>query len=288
MTAVLVDASGYIYRAFHAQPPMTKSDGTPIGCIHGYTHMLWHLKRQFADASHFGVVFDKGRSRARLAMHPEYKAHRPPIHYDLRSQLAMTRDATRAFGLPVIEEDGVEADDLLASYAAAFETNGDDVVIVSVDKDLMQLMSDTVGMYDPIKKRALTDDDVVAKLGVPPALAIDAQALIGDTSDNVPGVPKIGPKTAGQLLTLFGSLDAVLDNWQSISKPAIRDSIMLNRDNALLSRRLVTLMRDVPLPLPLKALESKHVDAASLVAFCAQCEFASLGAEVQQFYGVPA
>lgn len=288
MTAILVDASGYIYRAFYAQPPLTKADGTPVGCIHGYLQMLWNLKRQHVTASHFGVCFDKGKSAARVAIHSDYKAHRPPMHEDLKSQLAMVRDATRAVGLPVIEEDGIEADDLLASYATAFRANGDDVIIVSVDKDLMQMMGDGVEMYDPIKKRLLTVEDVVAKLGVGPELAIDAQALIGDPTDNVPGVPKIGPKTAGQLLGRFGSLDAVLDNWAQIEKPAIRDSLMMSRDRALLSRQLVTLARDVPLPLPLKALEAKDVDAASLVAFCAQCEFASLGAEVQEFYGVAA
>lgn len=288
MTSILVDASGYIYRAFFSQPPMTKADGTPIGCIHGYLTMLWNLKRQHVAASHFGVCFDKGKSAARVALHPDYKGHRPPMHDDLKSQLALVRDATRAVGLPVIEQEGIEADDLLASYATAFCANGDDVVIVSVDKDLMQMMGDNVQMFDPMKKRALTVEDVIAKLGVGPELAVDAQALIGDATDNVPGVPKIGPKTAGQLLNRFGSLDAILGNWQAIDKPAIRDSIMLNVDKALLSRKLVTLMRDVPLPLPLKALEAKDVDAGRLVEFCAQCEFASLGAEIQTFYGVAA
>ena len=288
MTAILVDASGYIYRAFYSQPPMTKADGTPVGCLHGYTQMLWSLKKQHVTASHFGVCFDKGKSTARVALHPDYKGHRPPIHDDLKSQLAMVRDATIAVGLPVIEQEGVEADDLLASNATAFRANGDDVIIVSVDKDLMQMIGDGVEMHDPIKKRPITLEDVIAKLGVGPELAIDAQALIGDATDNVPGVPKIGPKTAGQLLTRFGSLDALLANWQAVDKPAIRDSLMLNRDRALLSRKLVTLMRDVPLPVPLKALEARDVDAAKLVAFCAQCEFASLGAEVEAFYGVAA
>lgn len=288
MTAILVDASGYIYRAFYSQPPMTKADGTPIGCIHGYLTMLWNLKRQHVTASHFGVCFDKGKSAARVALHSDYKGHRPPVPDDLKSQLAIVRDATTAIGLPVIEAEGIEADDLLASYATAFRANGDDVIIVSVDKDLMQMISDGVEMFDPMKKRAITVEDVVAKLGVGPELAIDAQALIGDATDNVPGVPKIGPKTAGQLLNRFGSLNAVLDNWHAVEKPAIRDSLMLSRDRATLSRQLVTLMRDVPLPLPLKALEAKDVDAGKLVAFCKQCEFASLGAEIQAFYGVAA
>lgn len=288
MTAILVDASGYIYRAFYAQPPMTKADGTPTGCIHGYTRMLWNLKKRHAAESHFGVCFDKGKSAARVEMYSDYKAHRPPMHEDLKTQLGMVRDATRAFGLPVIEADGIEADDLLASYAEAFQANGDDVVIVSVDKDLMQLMGDGVTLYDPLKDRTITDEDVIAKLGVRPHLAIDAQALIGDASDNVPGVPKIGPKTAGALLDQFGSLDGVLDNWHKVTKPAIRDSLMLSRDKALLSRQLVTLIRDVPLPLPLKALEAKDVDAAKLVAFCKQMEFASLGADIEAFYGVSA
>lgn len=288
MTAILVDASGYIYRAFYAQPPLTKADGTPVGCIHGYLQMLWSLKKQHVTASHFGVCFDKGKSAARVAIYPEYKGHRPPMPDDLKTQLGMVRDATRAVGLPVIEAENVEADDLIASYAEAFRANGDAVIIVSVDKDLMQLMADGIEMFDPIKDRPLTVDDVVAKLGVGPEQATDAQALIGDSTDNVPGVPKIGPKTAGALLARFGSLNNLLANRQAVDKPAIRDSLMLNREKALLSRDLVTLMRDVPLPLPLKALEARDVDAAALVAFCKHMEFASLGADIEAFYGVAA
>ena len=288
MTAILVDASGYIYRSYHAQPPMTKADGTPTGCIHGYTRMLWNIKKRHAADAHFGVVFDKGRSVARSMLYPAYKANRPSLPDDFRAQLDMVRDATRAFGLPVIEHDGIEADDLIASYATAFVENGDDVIIISADKDMMQLLGDGISMFDPIKDRFVTDEDVIAKLGVLPAQAVDAQALIGDPSDNIPGVPKIGPKTAGALLTQFGSLDNLLANWQQVGKPAIRDSLMLNAGKALLSRQLATLDRRVPLPLPLKQLEARDVDASRLVAFCREMEFASLGADVEAFYGVSA
>lgn len=291
MTAILVDASGYIYRAFYVQPTLVRTDGTPVGCIHGYLRMLWNLKKRHAGDTHFGVIFDKGRCATRTALHPGYKANRPPIPEDMRIQLSMIRDATRAFGIPVVEQDNVEADDLIASYAAAFRANGDDVLIVSADKDMFQLLDDEdglVAMYDPVKERMIEPADVVAKLGVGPRLAIDAQALIGDATDNVPGVPKIGVKTAGALLAQFGSLDAVLDNWQAITQRAVRDSIMLNRDKALLSRDLVTLNRHLPLPLPLKALEAKDVTVGPLLAFCQEMEFASLGADIAAFYQVNA
>lgn len=290
MTAILVDASGYIYRAFHVQPTMVKTDGTPVGCIHGFVRMLWTLKKRHAGDTHFGVVFDRGRCAKRTTLHPGYKANRPPMPDDLRIQLSMVRDATRAFGLPVIEAENVEADDLIASYATAFRDNGDPVLIISADKDMFQLLDDDgmISMYDPMKERVIEPADVVAKLGVKPRLAIDAQALIGDPTDNVPGVPKIGPKTAGALLAQFGSLDGVLDNWQSITQRAARDSIMLNRDKALLSRDLVTLDRTLPLPLPLKALEAKDVTVPALLAFCREMEFASLGADIEAFYLVNA
>lgn len=285
---ILVDASGYIYRAFYALPPLTKADGTPTGAVLGFCRMLWQLKKDRADASHFGVVFDKGRCAHRTALYPPYKAQRPSLPDDLRLQLDPLRDAARAFGFQVIEAPNVEADDLIASYAAEAERRCDDVTIVSADKDMMQLIRPGVVMWDPLKQREITVDDVRAKLGVRPELAIDAQALIGDASDNVPGVPGVGAKTAGALLEQFGSLDALLANWQQVSRPKIRDALMLHAGTARQARDLVALRCDVALPLPMKALEARDVDAARLIAFANSMEFVSFAADVAAFYGASA
>jgi DNA polymerase-1 len=202
MPAILIDASGYIYRAFYALPPVERSDGLPVGCVLGFVRMLWGMKRRHVGATHFAVVFDKGKSARRTAIFPEYKANRKPQPEPLLRQLDLVRDATRAFGLPGIEADNVEADDLLASYAHAFAAAEHDVVIVSSDKDLFQVVSGpepgrgAIGLYCPMKDRRLGRDDCIAKLGVSPRRALDAQALIGDAVDNIPGVPKIGVKTA--------------------------------------------------------------------------------------------
>lgn len=287
--AILVDASGYIYRAFYAQPPLSRSDGMPTGCIHGYVRMLWGLKRQHADASHFAVIFDKGKSAKRVALYPSYKANRPPMHEDLRAQLAVVRDATRAFGFPVVEQDGVEADDLIASYAEAFAQRGQSVIIASADKDMMQLIEPPViEMFDTLKGRLIDTDDVIAKLGVPPRLAVDAQALIGDSVDNIPGARGIGPKNAGKLLMQYGDLDSLLANWRDVKPASARDSLLNNREAILLSRALATLSRDVPLPLPLEAIESANIDVNGVLEFARQMEFVSFAADVAAHHGVAA
>ncbi len=291
MTCVLVDGSSYIYRAFYSQPPMTKMDGTPIGAIHGYSRMLWNLKKKHVTATHFAVVLDKGRSTARTAIYPEYKAQRTPMPDDLRSQLGLIRDATRAFRIPVVEAQGIEADDLIASYASASNANGDDALIISVDKDLMQTITTgrpSTAMWDPVKETEITPDYVYAKFGVWPHQMRDLQALMGDTSDNVPGIPSVGPKTAAALLKQFGSFDGVMERWREINKPKIRDMVMAHRANALLSRELVTLKTDAELPVPMKELESVDVDAATLVDFAKSMEMISFAADVESFYGVPA
>lgn len=290
MPAMLVDASGFIYRAFYAMPPMTRADGFPTGAVHGFCTMLWRLKKKHAQATHFGVVFDKGKSAARTARYPDYKAKRPPQPDDLQKQLSVVRAATRAFGMPVVESDGVEADDLLASYAEAFRANGDDVIIVSPDKDVIQLIRTGVGILCPIKDARVGLADSLAKFGVPPRLAADAQGLIGDSSDNIPGVPGIGPKKAGALLEQFGSLEAVLANADMVQQKGMRAALKAYADQARLSHELATLDSAVPLPVSLKALEARDVEAVALLEFARSMEFTSFAADVAAFYslGTPA
>lgn len=286
MTAVLIDGSAYMHRAYHSQPPMSRADGLPTGAVHGYCVMLWELKKRRQTATRFAVIFDKGRSSHRLALYPGYKGNRPPMADDLRAQYAWIRPATEAFGIPFVDSDGVEADDLIASYATAAGCNGEEIEIVSSDKDLLQLLRPGVTQWCPMKKGLLGPLDCLAKFGVMPRLAIDAQALIGDATDNVPGVPGIGPKKASALLNEFGSLDAILQNAGLIENAKIRAAIVANAELALLSRELVTLRDDIPLPVPLDDLGNRTVDIERLLAFAREMEFASFARDVAAHYGV--
>src|SRR3954452_23621191 len=195
---VLIDGSGYIFRAFHALPPMTRPDGTPVNAVFGFTQML---SRFLTDhrGSHLAVVFDASRLTFRNEFYPAYKAHRPDPPPELVPQFALIREATEAFGVAQVELPGFEADDMIAAYTRAFVENGGEVTIVSSDKDLMQLVRPGVQMLDPIKRKPIREAEVIEKFGVPPNKVVEVQALIGDAVDNVPGVPKIGPKTAAEL-----------------------------------------------------------------------------------------
>ena len=205
---LLVDGSGYIFRAYHALPPLTrKSDGLPVGAVSGFCNMLNKLVDDALaddDVGHLAVIFDTARRSFRNEIYPEYKAHRPPPPEDLVPQFPLVRDATRAFNVPCIEMEGFEADDLIATYADQAVAAGYDVVIVSSDKDLMQMVGDHVSMQDPMKQTVIREDQVVEKFGVGPDKVIDVQALAGDSSDNVPGVPGIGVKTAAELINTYG------------------------------------------------------------------------------------
>ena len=207
----LVDGSGYIFRAYHALPPLTrKSDGLPVGAVSGFCNMLWKLMRDARNTdvgitpTHFAVIFDYSSKTFRNTLYREYKANRSAPPEDLIPQFGLIRQATRAFNLPCIEMEGFEADDLIATYARLACEVGGDTTIVSSDKDLMQLVGPTVAMYDPVKDKRLGVPEVIEKWGVPPEKMVDLQALTGDSVDNVPGVPGIGPKTAAQLLEQFG------------------------------------------------------------------------------------
>ncbi|MDC7685002.1 DNA polymerase I [Asticcacaulis sp. BYS171W] len=281
---VLIDGSGYIFRAYHGLPPLTrKSDGLPVGAVSGFCNMLYKLIKENRgdDApSHLAVIFDAGSHTFRNDLYDQYKAHRPPAPEDLIPQFPLIRQATKAFGIHNVELSGFEADDLICTYAKMAVEEGFEVTIVSSDKDLMQLVNDHVSMLDPVKGTPVKRDQVIEKFGVPPELVVDAQALIGDSTDNVPGAPGIGVKTAAQLILEYGSLDALLERAQEIKQPKRREALTEFRDQILLSRELVRLRADVPPPCPIDEFALKDPDATELGAFLAEMEFTSLARRV--------
>ncbi|MEW5728960.1 MAG: 5'-3' exonuclease H3TH domain-containing protein, partial [Pseudomonadota bacterium] len=236
----LVDGSGFIFRAFHALPPMTRADGTPVNAVYGFTNMLLKLLNE-TDADAVAVIFDAARKTFRSDIYPDYKAHRPPPPEELVPQFPLIREATRAFNVPCVEQNGFEADDLIATYARQAVEQGARVTIVSSDKDLMQLVGDGVEMLDPIKNKPIREAEVVEKFGVPPAKVVDVQALCGDATDNVPGVPGIGIKTAAQLIAEYGDVETLLARVSEIKQPKRRETLETNADMARVSMRLVEL-----------------------------------------------
>ncbi len=272
---VLIDGSGFIFRAFHALPPMTDAEGTPVNAVFGFANMLSRLLRAH-KGTHLAVIFDAGRETFRNRLFPAYKAQRPPPPDELVPQFALVREAAQAFGAPAIELADWEADDLIASYARAAVAAGGTANIISSDKDLMQLIRPGVTMQDPIRETEIGLEAVMQKFGVGPDRLIDAQALIGDPVDNVPGVPGIGPKTAAQLILEFGDLEAILAAAPAMKPGKRRDMLMQHAEQARMSRRLVTLRDDAPLPLPLDALAVRAPDPATLAGFLGRYGFRSL------------
>ncbi|PTQ10762.1 DNA polymerase I [Sphingomonas oleivorans] len=275
----LVDGSGYIFRAYHRLPPLTNRHGVPAGAVYGFTTMLWKLVDDLHKAdgpTHLAVIFDASSKTFRNDLYDKYKAHRPPPPEDLVPQFPLIRDATRAFSVPCIEQPGLEADDIIACYAKAALAKGWQVTIVSSDKDLMQLIEPGLDMLDTMNNRRLGADYVVEKFGVPPAQLGEVLALMGDSVDNVPGVPGIGPKTASQLIQQFGDVEAVLANAETITKPKLRQSLIDHAANARLSRELVRLVCDQPLPEPLDDLALKGLPPEPLRAFLEEQGFRSL------------
>ncbi|MGA3004234.1 MAG: DNA polymerase I [Acetobacteraceae bacterium] len=266
MHLVLIDGSGFIFRAFHALPPMTRPDGTPVNAVFGFTNMLARLLKDHTG-THIAVIFDAGRHTFRNRLYEAYKAQRPPAPEDLVPQFILTREATEAFGVPAIELTDWEADDLIAAYAKAAEDQRWRTTIVSSDKDLMQLIRPGVIMMDPLKQKPIGPAEVMEKFGVTPDKVIEVQSLIGDSTDNVPGVPGIGPKGAAQLIAEFGNLEAVLAAAPSMKPSKRRDALMEHADKARISRELVILREDAPLPLPLDALVVKEPDVVHLAAW---------------------
>ncbi len=245
---------------------MSRADGTPVNAVFGFTNMLARLLQNH-EGTHIAVIFDAGRTTFRNDLYSQYKAHRPDPPDELIPQFALVRDATAAFGVPAIELATWEADDLIASYACAATAAGWRTTIVSSDKDLMQLVDDRVTMQDPIKQKPIGAAEVMEKFGVPPGQVVEVQALMGDSVDNVPGVPGIGPKTASQLIQEFGSVDAVLAAAPAMKPGKRRDMLIAHADAARISRKLVELSCDVPLPVPLDDLAAKEPDRSALVAW---------------------
>jgi DNA polymerase-1 len=266
MHLILIDGSGFIFRAYHALPPMTRPDGTPVNAVFGFSNMLAKLLREHVG-THIAVIFDAGRTTFRNRLYENYKAHRPPPPDDLIPQFNLVRQATEAFGVPSIELADWEADDLIAAYAKAVNDAGGQATIVSSDKDLMQLIRPGVEMLDPIKQKPIGPAEVMEKFGVTPDKMIDVQALIGDATDNVPGVPGIGPKGAAQLINEFGDLDSVLAAAPAMKPSKRRDCLIEHAEKARISRELVTLRTDTPMPVPVDQLHARSYDKAALAAW---------------------
>jgi DNA polymerase-1 len=283
----LVDGSSYIFRAYHALPPLNrKSDGLQVNAVLGFCNMLWKLLRDMPEndrPTHLAIVFDKSERTFRNKLYPDYKAHRPPAPDDLIPQFALIRDAVRAFDLPCLEQDGFEADDLIATYARLACERSATTTIVSSDKDLMQLVTNKVTMYDTMKDRRIGIPEVIEKFGVPPEKVVEVQALAGDSTDNVPGVPGIGVKTAAQLIVEYGDLETLLFRATEIKQPKRREALLENADKARISRQLVLLDDKVDLEVPLDDLAVHEPDARKLIAFLKAMEFSALTRRVAEY-----
>ena len=263
---ILIDGSAYIFRAFHALPPMTRKDGTPVNAVYGFTNMVMKLVDDLAP-DHVIVVLDQARENFRNQIYPEYKANRGETPEELIPQFPLIREATVALNLPMAEHEGFEADDLIAAYARVGRDDDMDVIIVSSDKDLMQLVRPGVTMLDPMKQKTIGHDEVVEKFGVTPDKVVDVHSLAGDSTDNVPGVPGIGVKTAAELINAYGDLDQLLDRAGEIKQPKRRENLIEHADMARISRQLVRLDDHAPLPVALADTTYQRFDLATLSAF---------------------
>jgi DNA polymerase-1 len=287
----LIDGSGYLFRAYHALPPLTrKSDGLPTGAVSGYCNMLWKLIEDMKDGdkpSHLAVVFDAGKHTFRNDIYPEYKANRPPPPEDLIPQFPLVRDATRAFGVACVELAGYEADDLIATYARMAREAGARCTIVSSDKDLMQLVVDgDVQLFDGMKNKRIGSAEVMEKFGVPPSKVVDVQSLAGDSTDNVPGVPGIGIKTAAELINTFGDLETLLARAGEIKQPKRREALQTNVEKARISHRLVKLDDHAAITEQPDGFVVREPVPADLIAFLTAMEFSALKKRAIAHYGV--
>jgi DNA polymerase-1 len=286
----LIDASGFIFRAYHALPQLTrKTDGLPVGAVSGFCNMLWKVLEDLKagdQPTHFACIFDAGAITFRNDLYDQYKAHRPDPPEDLIPQFPLVRRAAIAFGQPALEMKGFEADDLIATYSRQAAAKGARVSIVSADKDLMQLVDDRICMLDTVKDRKICAPEVFEKFGVTPDKVIDVQALCGDSVDNVPGVPGIGIKTAALLIQEYGDLETLLARAGEIKQPKRRESLIEHADKARLSKVLVTLKDDVPVTVPLEELGVSDPEPTALLAFLQEMEFRTLTTRVSQTLGV--
>ena len=290
----LIDGSGYIFRAYYALPPLTrKSDGLPTGAVSGFCSMLFKLledsksDRNLQKPTHFAVIFDSARKTFRNEIYSDYKANRSEAPDDLAPQFEYIRKSVLAFNLPSVELSNYEADDLIATYVEKILKGGAKVTIVSSDKDLMQLYKKNVRIYDPMKNKFISDEDVKKKFGVDSNKVIDVQALAGDSSDNVPGVPGIGVKTAAELINKYGTLEKLLKSAKEIKQNKRRETLIANEDKALISKKLVTLKNDAPINRDLDEFELKEINKDKLYKFLREMEFNRLLSSAISIYGEP-
>ena len=288
----LIDGSGYIFRAYYALPPLSrKSDGMPTGAVNGFCNMLFKLLEDSKSnenkdkPTHFAVIFDSARKNFRNEIFSDYKANRTDAPDDLIPQFEYIRKSVEAFNLPSIEMINYEADDLIATYVEHILEIGAKVTIVSSDKDLMQLYKKSVRIYDPMKNKFINKDDIDKKFGVAPEKIIDVQALAGDASDNVPGVPGIGVKTAAELINKYDNLENLLSKAKEIKQNKRRETIIENKEKAIISKKLVTLKKDVPVKNKIEEFKLKNIDKNKLYSFMREMEFNRLLSSVISFYG---
>ena len=272
---ILVDGSGYIFRAFYALPPMSREDGTPVNAVFGFTSMLLKLSEDM-EGENILVVFDAARTTFRNAIYKEYKANRSEPPEELVPQFDLIKKATTAIGLKSLEVENYEADDIIATYVKIAKKENIETLVISSDKDLMQLIQGHVSLYDPMKNIKIGPEAVLEKFGVSPDKVIDVQALAGDSSDNVPGVPGIGVKTASQLINEYGSLEKLLDNASSIKQEKRRESLLNNAELAIVSKKLVSLFSDVPIPYKISDLKWTPRNDDNLLAFLKENNFKRL------------
>jgi len=285
----LIDGSAYIFRAYHALPPLTrKSDGLPVGAVSGFCNMLQRYvdENVDSDVTHVAVIFDKGSHTFRNDLYDQYKANRDEMPEDLRPQIPLTRRATEAFNIACKEMEGYEADDIIATLACQARAAGGRVTILSSDKDLMQLVGDGVEMLDPMKNRTIDSEGVEEKFGVGPHRVVDVQALAGDSVDNVPGAPGIGIKTAALLINEFGSLEELLDRAEEIKQPKRRQTLIEKRDQIELSKKLVQLDCETPIDFTLDDLEVRDAEPDVLLGFLAEMEFRTITKRIADKLGI--
>ncbi len=281
----LIDGYGFVFRAYHSIPPLARNDGTPVGAVFGFTTMLLKLLASL-NVSHIAVVFDSGSKTFRNEIFPDYKANRPPCPEDLIPQFSIVRESAEALNIAIIEQVGFEADDIIATIAKKSAKEGFEVVIVSSDKDLMQLIDENISMFDAMKNKAISFNEVREKFSVEPAKVLEVLSLIGDSSDNVPGVRGIGPKTASELINQFENIENLYENLDKIKQEKRRAMLAENKENAFLSKKLIRLDENVNLGIEIDDLKVRMLDPKKLIGFLENQGFKSLIYKVKKEFNI--